>query len=310
MAAEVRPALLETVGADGDLRLPDFQALDRFSWLELNIGLMRRALDPLEQSAVVANSLIAQAGRAGLSRYVALLLGVLSGRVLGQFDPQLLGREPVEHALYLVEPNVSDWQDQEDLPGDDLRRWLILHELTHAWQFAAHPWLTGFLNEELRRLVALAAGVSNGRGLRHGSLPSLRALTVGVPSQLAAVRRVQATMSLVEGYGNLVMNLVGRRLLPGFEQLEAAYTRRSGQRSPLEVLLWRVTGLELKLQQYRVGETFSRTIHERHGMAVLNRAWESPDALPRPEELRDPDRWHRRVVLGQDLSGHLAPAPA
>ena len=308
MATEVTPALLETVGGDGRLRLPDFQALDRLSWLELNIGLMRRALEPLERSAVVANSLIAQAGRAGLSRYVALLLGVLSGRVLGQFDPQLLGREPVEHALYLVEPNVADWQDQEDLPGDDLRRWLILHELTHAWQFAAHPWLRDFLNGELGRLVALAAGASDGRGPRPGSLPSLRALTVGVPSQLAAVRRVQATMSLVEGYGNLVMNLVGRRLLPGFDRLEAAYTRRSGQRSPLEVLLWRLTGLELKLQQYRVGEAFSRAIHERHGMTVLNRAWESPDTLPRPEELRDPDRWYRRVVLGQDR--RLVPRPA
>jgi coenzyme F420 biosynthesis associated uncharacterized protein len=310
MAAEVTPAVLETVGGDGSLRLPDFQALDRFSWLELNIGLMRRALEPLERSTVVANSLIAQVGRIGLSRYVALLLGMLSGRVLGQFDPQLLGREPVEHALYLVEPNVASWQEQEDLPGDDLRRWLILHELTHAWQFAAHPWLREYLNSELQRLVALAAGVPEGGGPRRGSLVSFRALTVGVPAQMAAMRRVQATMSLVEGYGNLVMNLVGRRLLPGFDRLEAAYTRRSGQRSPLEVLLWRLTGLELKLQQYRLGETFSRTIHERYGMAVLNRAWESPDALPRPEELRDPDRWYRRAVLHQEPGAHFAPAPA
>jgi uncharacterized protein (DUF2342 family) len=78
----------------------------------------------------------------------------------------------------------------------------------------------------------------------------------------------------------------------------------------LEVLLWRLTGLELKLQQYRLGETFSRTIHERYGMAVLNRAWESPDALPRPEELRDPDRWYRRAVLHQEPGAHFAPAPA
>jgi len=113
------------------------------------------------------------------------------------------------------------------------------------------------------------------------------------------VRRMQATMSLVEGYGNLVMNLVGRRLLTGFDQLEAAYRRRSRRRSALEMLFWRLTGLELKLQQYRLGEAFSRAIHDRHGMAVLNRAWESPSTLPRPEELRDPDRWYRRVVLGE-----------
>ena len=132
----------------------------------------------------------------------------------------------------------------------------------------------------------------------------------GVPSQLAAVRRMQATMSLVEGYGNLVMNLVGRRLLPGFDQLEAAYRRRSRRRSALEMLLWRLTGLELKLQQYRLGEAFSRAIHDRYGMAVLNRAWESPSTLPGPEELRDPDRWYRRVVEGKAPGGQPAPAPA
>jgi coenzyme F420 biosynthesis associated uncharacterized protein len=219
MAADVTPALLETVGGLPDgRRMPDFQALDRFGWLELNIGLMRRVMEPLERSTVVANSVLAQMGRAGVTRYVSVLLGFLSGRVLGQFDPQLLGREPLEHALYLVEPNVASWQEKEDLPGEDLRRWLILHELTHAWQFTAHPWLRQHLNDELGRLVAVAAE-ARASDSRPASLASLVAVTVGVPSQLAAVRRMQATMSLVEGYGNLVMNLVGRRLLPGFGQL-------------------------------------------------------------------------------------------
>jgi hypothetical protein len=30
-------------------------------------------------------------------------------------------------------------------------------------------------------------------------------------------------------------------------------------------------------------------------MAVLNRAWESSETLPRAEELRDFERWYRRV---------------
>ena len=155
----------------------------------------------------------------------------------------------------------------------------------------------------------MAAGPRAGDTGGQRSLSSLVALTVGVPAQLAAVRRMQATMSLVEGYGNLVMNLVGRRLLPGFSSLEKAYARRSRERSPLEVLLWRLTGLELKLRQYRLGEAFSRTIHDRHGMAVLNRAWESADTLPRPEELRDPDGWYRRVILGEEHDVHRIAGP-
>ena len=291
-AAEVREPLLEAVGGlPAGLALPGFEALDRARWLEVNVAILRRVMEPLAASTRVPETWLSMAGRAGLNRYVALMLEFLSRRVLGQFDPQLLGREPIQPALYLVEPNVESWERQAGLPGDDLRRWLILHEMTHAWQFAAHPWLRDHLDHHVQELVALASRSGSSRGVER-----LRALTVGVPSQWELVRRLQATMSLVEGHGNLVMNLVGRRLLPSFERLEAAYRVRSGERGMLEQLVLRVTGLEMKMEQYRVGERFALAIHDRYGMRVLNRAWESPDTLPRSDELGDPERWYRRVV--------------
>jgi putative hydrolase len=109
------------------------------------------------------------------------------------------------------------------------------------------------------------------------------------------MRRMQATMSLVEGYGNLVMSVLGRDLLRSFDRLDAAYRERSGQRGTMERLVWRLTGLGLKMEQYRTGESFARTVHDRYGMDVLNRAWEGPDLLPSAEELHDPDRWYRRT---------------
>lgn len=294
LAAEVTPTLLDTVGGlPPGAELPFFSALDRQGWLELNLEILRRALAPLAEARPLPGSWLADLGRAALDRYLGLLLAFLSGRVLGQFDPQLLGKEPVQHALYLVEPNIVAWQEKEDLPGGDLRRWLILHELTHAWQFSAHPWLREHLNTQITRMVELAAVAGRQRGLGQ-----LWALTLGVPAQWEAVRRLQAVMTLIEGYSNLTMDLVGRRLLSSFDQLEAAHRRRLARRSPLEVLLWRLTGLELKLRQYEVGEAFARTIHESYGMATLNRAWEGVDSLPRPDELRQPELWYRRVVLG------------
>jgi coenzyme F420 biosynthesis associated uncharacterized protein len=291
-ARELRAPLLEAVGGlpDGE-RLPDFEALDRAGWLDLNVEILRRVMEPLITSSLVPESWLAMAGRAGINRYVALMLDFLSARVLGQFDPQLLGKEPVQPALYLVEPNVAAWQRQAGVPGDDLRRWLILHEMTHAWQFAGHPWLREYLDEQIRHLVAMSTRSASTRGLQR-----LRVLTVGVPSQWDTVRRMQAVMTLIEGHGNLVMNLVGRRVLPSFDRLEAAYRSRAGERGTLERALWRVTGLEMKMDQYRVGERFARTVHDRYGMDVLNRAWASPASLPRLDELGDPARWHRRVT--------------
>ena len=291
-AAELREPLLETIGQlPSGVRLPDFEALDRAQWLELNVGILRRVMEPLASVTQAPESWLAVAGRAGLNRYVALMLGYLGRRVLGQFDPQLLGREPIQPALYLVEPNVAAWQQDAHLDGADLRRWLILHEMTHAWQFAGHPWLRAHLDEQIEALVSLAVRSASGSGLDR-----LRAVGLGVPAQWELVRRMQATMSLVEGHGNLVMNLVGERTLPSFARLESAYRRRSGERGPLERLLWRVTGLEMKMEQYRTGERFARAVHDRYGMEVLNRAWDAADSLPRPEELGSPERWYRRVV--------------
>src|SRR5258708_9477724 len=82
------------------------------------------------------------------------MLAFIGRRVLGQYDPQLLGAEPVGgEGLYLVETNVEEWARKADLPGEDLRRWLILHEMTHAWQFAAHPWLRGEMESSIKALL-------------------------------------------------------------------------------------------------------------------------------------------------------------
>ena len=290
MAAELEGPLLEFVGGmEGGF--PPFQAIDRFGWVDLNVGILRDALEPLAAAQDrLPNSRMLEFGRAGLDRYVGLILGFLSRRVLGQYDPQLLGHEPAgSPGLYLVEPNIADWEEEAGLPGDALRRWLILHEQTHAWQFGAHPWLRDHLNGMLSEVLRATMD------RRRSPAERLFALTAGMRAQLGVVNRVQATMSLVEGYSNLVMDVVGRQVLPEFEVLEAAHKARVGQKTVFERLFWKLTGLELKLQQYVVGEKFCKAIHDRYGMLLLNRAWEGPDTLPTNEELRKPELWARRM---------------
>lgn len=291
LAAEVEPALLKAVGSLPDgVRLPAFEALGRHEWIDLNVRIMARTLDPVLSLDLVPNNRLVDAGRAGLDRYVAQILAFLSRKVLGQYDPQLLGREEIEApALYLVEPNIAEWEAEADLPGDDLRRWLILHELTHAWQFAANPWLKEHVNGMLEQVV----GAMGRRDM--SSVSRVVGMAVGLPEQWAVVRRMQATMTVVEGYGNFVMNQVGRGLLPGFDRLEEAYRRRTESRSALDILFLKLTGLDLKMQQYVRGEAFCRAVYERWGMKGLNRVWESAAHLPTSEELDDPEAWWRRI---------------
>jgi coenzyme F420 biosynthesis associated uncharacterized protein len=291
MAAELERPLLEFVGGlPKGAAMPEFSALDRSGWLDLNLDILRRMVDPILEQGRMPNSLLMDAGRAGLNQYVAFLLAFLGRRVLGQYDPQLLGAEPIgTDGLYLVETNVEDWGVKAGLAGDELRRWLILHEMTHAWQFAAHPWLRPYMEGSMRTLLESAT--------KGGSTAKRVAAFAGVlPAQWRLMRQMQGTMTFVEGYSNLVMNELGSKVLAGFQQLEDAYRARGQSRSIAEILIWRLTGLELKLQQYRRGEAFCRAVYNEYGMTVLNRAWEAAENMPTLEELADHQAWYRRVV--------------
>ncbi len=300
MAEELRPQMAGFDAAMARQDLPPFQAVGRREWTRVNIGIFRSLLDPLEHlDQAIPGSLLLEVGRVGMSRYLGIMLGLLARRVLGQYDPALLGREPVAvGALYLVEPNIEAWQKRAALPPDELRRWLALHEMTHAWEFQAHPWLRGHLEALLRS--ALLGRLSASRRPRAFEL--LRAFTIGWAHQWEALRRLQAVMSLLEGYSNLIMNHVGRRHLPHFDQLEHAYRDRLLRRSPVERILYRVTGLEMKLRQYIEGERFCNALLQAGGMPLLGRVWEGPETLPTLAEIGQPQRWIDRA--------RRAPGPA
>jgi hypothetical protein len=79
--------------------------------------------------------------------------------VLGQYDPALLGKEAVTTGrLYLVAPNLEQARRQMSLPKDQFETWVVFHELTHSWQFEAHPWLREFMNQRVRELLVSASG--------------------------------------------------------------------------------------------------------------------------------------------------------
>jgi coenzyme F420 biosynthesis associated uncharacterized protein len=291
MAGKLEKPLLEFVGGmPAGSTFPQFQALDREGWLDLNLGIVRRAVDPVLEKGRLPNSLMVELGRVGLDQYMAFMLGFLGRRVLGQYDPQLLGVEPIDAAgLYLVETNVEEWGRIAELPGPDLRRWLILHEMTHAWQFAAHPWLRGHMEQSMRVLLDTVTE-------KASPAARIAAFAGVIPAQWRVIRQMQGTMSLIEGYSNLVMNELGARLLPGFRALEEAYRKRSSNKGMLDQLVWKFTGLDLKLQQYRRGETFARAVYDAHGMKALNLTWKGPEQMPTLEELAKPEAWYRRVT--------------
>jgi putative hydrolase len=115
------------------------------------------------------------------------------------------------------------------------------------------------------------------------------------PRQRELVSRLQALMSLLEGYSNHVMNAVGRGLLPHLDEIEHRVEARSRQRGAAELLFLRLTGLQMKLDQYRLGAAFVNRVNDDRGIAFMNQVWEGPEKLPTEDEIRDPAQWMRRM---------------
>jgi uncharacterized protein (DUF2342 family) len=91
------------------------------------------------------------------------------------------------------------------------------------------------------------------------------------------------------------MNAVGRGLLPNYALISRRFEQRLEQRSQADRLLAKLTGLDVKLEQYRLGEQFiDRVVRERgHGFA--RRVWDGPEDLPTMAEIRQPDLWLARI---------------
>jgi coenzyme F420 biosynthesis associated uncharacterized protein len=280
---------------------PRFVVLDRHGFVDLNVGIAQRLLVPVEElRATLPESRATALGRGAMNRYIGVLFGIMSQRVLGQYDPVLsLSAPPAGEtpALYLVEPNIASFARVAGAPTEPLRRWLILHELTHAWQFGEHPWLqqhlVGMMDEMIRSSLAHATG--DGTGKAPNARQIVERLPEAVRTQLRGIARLQAVMSVLEGYANFVMHRVGARHLDDFEELEAAFARRRSQRTIVERAVLAITGINMKMRQYEVGERFCDAAAAAGGVSLLNRVWESAEMMPSPAELRAPDQWIARA---------------
>jgi putative hydrolase len=110
------------------------------------------------------------------------------------------------------------------------------------------------------------------------------------------IDRHQATMAIVEGHAEHVMDAVGRDALPDLDGLRRALDRRRADRTGPWRLLERLLGLEMKMRQYEVGKRFCDAVAERAGVAVLHQVFAGPEMLPTWAELEAPDTWLARVT--------------
>jgi len=293
--------------------LPGPEAVGRKAWIEANLAGARDLIEPLSEKLREGTAgmgpLAGPAQTAAsyvLAGEVGVLFGFLSHRVLGQYELALLD-PTTQPRLLFVAPNIDAAVGKFDVDRRQFLHWVALHEVTHGLQFAAVPWLRGYLAGQIRELISgldvsvdfrgalkLPEGADLRRAaqtLRDGDLLSV----MTTPEQRAIIDRIQAAMAVIEGYAEHVMDAAGRDALPSLDKLRDALERRRRQASPLAKLFGRLLGLDMKLRQYQLGKKFCDAVVEAEGIEALNRVWRGPESLPTLAELEDPPNWLLRT---------------
>jgi coenzyme F420 biosynthesis associated uncharacterized protein len=309
MATDAERRVVADTGLQPAVALPAPEAVDRPRWAEINLASLRQVLDPvaerLQPKAGPLSAPLANAAGALLAAEVGGLTGLLSQRVLGQYELVLLEEATPTRLLFLA-PNLLEAAGKLEADPEHLVAWVAFHEVTHAVQFTAVPWLRGHLAAMLRELLeSVDVEVDWKAVARLPTRDDVEALVRAVREEglvmvvagrerRGLLERLQATMAVVEGHAEHVMDAVGRDALPDLDALRAALDRRRAERSAAWRLLERLLGLELKLRQYEVGKAFCDAVVERAGVERLHTVFSAPEALPTWQELQDPEAWLAR----------------
>jgi coenzyme F420 biosynthesis associated uncharacterized protein len=281
--------------------------VDRKDWATININGLRQVVNPLITKLAGERdpgALLSAVGSRVTGVQAGTVLAYLSGKVLGQYE--VFSSDP--GTLLLVAPNIVEVERKLGVDPRDFRLWVCLHEVTHRTQFTAVPWLRGHFLGEVRAFVEAAqvGGEQLLDRLRRGVAaladsvrdPDSRASVldlVQTPAQKAILDRLTAIMTLLEGHAEFVMDGVGPEVVPTVEQIRTRFNRRRDSANPIERVVRKLLGIDIKLRQYAEGRRFVHGVVERVGMAGFNRVWESPLTLPYLSELSDPDTWVARV---------------
>lgn len=293
---DVSLLVAEAAGLEGDAMMPPIAQLSRAEWLTVTVAGMAGLFSPILES--VARGPASRTTRAMVSVQLGGLLGYMSKRVLGHYDWPLVPTGGGEPPIYILGQNILAVSSRLHLRADELLVWLLAHELTHSAQFRKAAWLGDYLRGLVDEQLEAVRDILDGSAERGTGSVALRLLVDRFRSGTgnAALAKTQALMAVVEGHADLVMSRIGREVTPGATGLAALMGRvEDPQRSWSKRFLDRALGLELKLDQYRLGRGFFAVVYREGGSAAVDKVWQAPVYLPDVTELAEPLLWLRRV---------------
>lgn len=264
--------------------------------------------DPMMQMMAGLSQMI---GPAMMGMSVGSMVGALSQRVFGVHDLPI-PREKNE--IVLVGRTISEFADTWEIPIDQMRLWVLAHELSGHRVFAighlrdaladlvrAH--VSGFrpdpsaLTDSLGGVDPFSGGDDPMQAIQQAfSDPELLLGAVQSAEQRELQPRLDAAVAAVVGYTDWVVDAVSARLIGGEAlRIAEAVRRQRVDSTPDDVFVEKLLGIRVGDDQVRRGKQFVQGIVDRVGETELTKLLETDDSLPTPNEIEAPGLWIARV---------------
>ncbi len=218
---------------------------------------------PTDPTAKLLGGIFTMIGPMMLGMQSGAMVGHLALRSFGQYDLPL--PRPPSDQLMIVSANVAAFGEEWSVPGDDLRLWLCLSELTtHAVLGLPHvrarleqlvaDYVDAF-RVEPGALEASLGDVPSDLGSLQSALGDPSALLGAIQSdeQRSMLPRLEALAAAIVGYVDHVMDTVGPTLIGSYAMLTEALHRRRVEAGNADRFVEHLFGLELGRAQYERG---------------------------------------------------------
>jgi putative hydrolase len=290
------------------------EAWSRRRWLEATQPGWARLVEPVatrvagamgqavpEQMRAMAAPLMGVLGQVG-----GLMFGGQLGQALGGLAREVTTSTEIGVPLgpggvaALLPEGVAAFAEGLDVPLDQVRLFLALHEAAHQRLFNHVPWLAGHLFEAVHRYAdGIAIDTSRIEELAGSLDPSdmesmQQALAGGLfspevsPAQQQALTRLETALALVEGWVDVLVGRAASGQLPSLPALQETMRRRRATGGPAEQTFATLVGLQLRPRRLRDAAAVWQLLTERRGEQGRDELWSHPDLLPSPDDLDDP----------------------
>jgi putative hydrolase len=295
-------------------------AWSRAEWVEASMPVWQRLVEPVAASVVKAMgsalpadaqsmagpmiAILTQIGGAMFTQQLGQAIGELSGEVVSATDVGFPVGEPGSPAVVLA--NARAFGEGLALPESDVLLYLVLRECAAQRLYAHAPWLRDYvfsLIEDYGRGISIDTSriESTIGSIDPSNLEAVQdALNGGLfdveqsPTQLAALRRLETVLALVEGWVDEVVGQAASAM-PSSAALREAMRRRRAEGGPAEATFAALVGLELRPRRLRDAATLWGALRSAEGAAARDAVWVHPDVLPTAADLDDPLTFAQRT---------------